>query len=624
MDNCPVSGGRRAVGKRIVKNFFIFFIRFFFRYVCDVENIKIKHCKAAVDTYAQKSIICGLWAAFDNIDAAGDIIPRGAFLKTIKEHPDGFKYCFNHDLRGGIIGKSLLAEERSDGLYVEAKVSDTQLGRDILKLAADGVLNRHSIGFHVVKASPIPTRGYLLEEIELLEGSILSLEPANDRAIVEALKSYQKRGTLFTVPGLPEAFNSDFLQLKNPNKMENKQNRYEEAPALVFIEKSLETFQKKTEKIETMTEKIDSLSEELGKTREEVRELMQKTSEPWMPAAGHGDGLREQLKALAFNPEKETYKITLFKAGETPTLPTTTQNIVEGGAAAAAPFLGHFLGVQYRNIDENLLLSSVTRFLVNAPTIHWVDEVVIGEAKYRKEGEAGGDIQVKYVPKVSSGKSVGAQTKLSYEVLSDVDFLESRIREVLSTELFKKLEKELWEGDTEEASFHGVKNLNIGIPSDLPSSIKSKIKAASYIDVIALAETIIEGRGYKADALFLNPYDYYSIIYADKDTNGNVVNFQLKEALLKSLNVRKSIYVPQGSFLIGSPSVLNLALIHDGGVVIRTGHSGDDLTKRLVTITADLRGHVFIKDKDRGALIFDSFASVLTKIGAKRNTEVAS
>ena len=143
--------------------------------------------KASLEAQPDKRTICGYWSVFGNVDKQGDIMQKGCFTKTLNENPRGFKYCFNHNLYDGVIGKSIVTREDDKGLYVEAKVSDTPLGNYVLTLAQDGVLDRHSIGFSIIKSQDDKGRR-IIQEVRLYEGSILSVEPANDAATVDAIK----------------------------------------------------------------------------------------------------------------------------------------------------------------------------------------------------------------------------------------------------------------------------------------------------------------------------------------------------------------------------------------------------------------------------------------------------
>lgn len=90
-------------------------------------------------------------AAFHNIDDSyfNDIIAPGAFKADLDFFlKEGFVAWQHH--WSSPIGKPVKAEEDTKGLYVEAKISDTSLGRDVKVLLVDEVVKRLSIGFKTI------------------------------------------------------------------------------------------------------------------------------------------------------------------------------------------------------------------------------------------------------------------------------------------------------------------------------------------------------------------------------------------------------------------------------------------------------------------------------------------
>ena len=90
-------------------------------------------------------------AAFDSLDSHSDIIRKGAFTKTIAENLGRMKHLWQHETDKPVGKPESLVEDQKD-LLVTSKISDTQLGRDLLTLMADGVMSENSIGFQTIKS----------------------------------------------------------------------------------------------------------------------------------------------------------------------------------------------------------------------------------------------------------------------------------------------------------------------------------------------------------------------------------------------------------------------------------------------------------------------------------------
>lgn len=81
------------------------------------------------------------------------ILP-GAFSKTLQENVKRVKVLYQHN-QDWPIGLPTKMEENGDGLLVEAKISPTTMGKDVLQLIRDGVLSELSIGFDPIKFTMI-------------------------------------------------------------------------------------------------------------------------------------------------------------------------------------------------------------------------------------------------------------------------------------------------------------------------------------------------------------------------------------------------------------------------------------------------------------------------------------
>ena len=119
-----------------------------------VGNAVIPHehkaFKFNLEDIGESGEFSGYAAVFDEVDTGGDVIEKGAFTKTIQEDFDRIKILSQHQDDELPIGKPLELREDDKGLFIRAKISDTQKGRDIQTLLKDGVLNELSIGYDAV------------------------------------------------------------------------------------------------------------------------------------------------------------------------------------------------------------------------------------------------------------------------------------------------------------------------------------------------------------------------------------------------------------------------------------------------------------------------------------------
>ncbi|EYB67407.1 Phage prohead protease, HK97 family [Deinococcus phoenicis] len=143
-----------------------------------------------------EGIITAYAAAFGNTDSYGDVIQRGAFVKTVSERKDKIKVLYNHDYYSQLpVGKPVSLVEDSYGLLTSTKMSQTQMGQDIYTLAQEGALDSMSIGYSAYKAeypdddaSRQSGIWRVITEAKLYEYSFVPF-PANEGAVITGIKS---------------------------------------------------------------------------------------------------------------------------------------------------------------------------------------------------------------------------------------------------------------------------------------------------------------------------------------------------------------------------------------------------------------------------------------------------
>jgi HK97 family phage prohead protease len=129
------------------------------------------------DVDLENNIVTGYFSIFNIEDDDGDLIQPGAFSKTIAEKGQAgtnrIKHLHQHKTDEVLSKPKLQEDER--GLYFESEIVQTTLGRDVMKLYDNGVLDEHSIGFMPVKEVFDREREVnIIKEIDLWEGSTVT------------------------------------------------------------------------------------------------------------------------------------------------------------------------------------------------------------------------------------------------------------------------------------------------------------------------------------------------------------------------------------------------------------------------------------------------------------------
>lgn len=158
-----------------------------------MENLKFKNFEIQETKSDEKGnlTISGYGAVFGNVDSYGDIIERGAFVKTLSERAGRIAFCYQHDIWNPI-GKIESIEEDNTGLKLTVKLSAAE--HDIQTKVKEGILKEMSIGYRTINSKSEIREGNevnVLTEIKLIEVSLVTVA-ANPLAVIEKMKSEEK------------------------------------------------------------------------------------------------------------------------------------------------------------------------------------------------------------------------------------------------------------------------------------------------------------------------------------------------------------------------------------------------------------------------------------------------
>ena len=135
----------------------------------------------------KQGLFAGYASVYGGVDSYGDTIIEGAYANTIVDRERPVQLRFNHE--AGVIGKWTRMEEDSKGLYVEGELTPGHSkAMDVYASLMHGAISGLSIGYRPVKFTPNQTGGLDLQEISLIEISVVE-SPADLNAQINNIKS---------------------------------------------------------------------------------------------------------------------------------------------------------------------------------------------------------------------------------------------------------------------------------------------------------------------------------------------------------------------------------------------------------------------------------------------------
>lgn len=193
-------------------------------------------------TIQEDGFFSGYLAVFDNVDSHGDVIRKGAFLKTIEAWKLKGKYpaiFWDHN-PSEPIGIFTLMQEDDKGLYVEGwlLIKDVPRAQATYALMKVGAIDGMSIGYitKLFKRDPKTNIRELLE-LELVEGSIVAF-PSNPETLINSVKSKLDEGELPTLPEFEK-----FLRESGFSKSEDEKRARRNALAQRLVGSQLVSFE---------------------------------------------------------------------------------------------------------------------------------------------------------------------------------------------------------------------------------------------------------------------------------------------------------------------------------------------------------------------------------------------
>ena len=154
----------------------------------DVEYKELSFSGLEVKQDGETNVIEGYASVFGNEDHVGDVVERGAFIKSIAERMP--KMLWQHKMDKPI---GVYTEIREDdrGLYVKGKLANTPLGNEVAELARMGAIDSMSIGYSIPQGGAEFDRQNdirLLKQVDLFEISLVTF-PANEQAKIISAKN---------------------------------------------------------------------------------------------------------------------------------------------------------------------------------------------------------------------------------------------------------------------------------------------------------------------------------------------------------------------------------------------------------------------------------------------------
>ena len=459
--------------------------------------------------------------AFGNLDSTGDIIMPSACDKWLaSEMASRVALCYQHEF-DKVIGKITDKGVDDKGLWIEAEVLPTSLGKDVQILLSHGAVKEFSIGYsadeyHYGKTEDADYEIRYLDAITIFEVSPVTIAANPKATLVSTSKSH------------PEAQG-------NETEDENSHKKNIDMPEITLQEKA----EKMQAELKTAVEQANeakaaaaNLSAEISKANESIDNLDKSVKE----LKSENENLRKQLESK----DQKSFDSELLKTLEDNRKSidnfVSSENKQYGTLSfkfTTANITGTSLGIQQDptvHSDKIAALAFYNRFRKverAGNIIEWLEGSDTDNTGYVGEFTA---------PSTANAYSITGKTRqfaklasfieVSQETTDWFNLIYQWARTTGIQRILKKADELIWSGDgndsTAKTHVYGIKTQG----STAFAASGAKYKAATVADVILDAIAQVKKNGFMANTVFV-PFSLEAQIRGLKNASGNYLYNQL-------------------------------------------------------------------------------------------------
>lgn len=279
---------------------------------------------------------------------------------------------------------------------------------------------------------------------------------------------------------------------------------------------------------------------------------------------------------------------------------------VSGGNVPVEQRIGGLNVIASRRVR---LLDIVSKGTATSNVISWVYQSgPEGAAGGTTEGATKNQIDFNLVVASQSVKKRTAYIKVSTEMIGDIDFMESEIRNQLMRELLKDVEAQVYEGDNSGNNLNGILTTATAFSAGV---FALAVDNANSADVLTVAmNQILIANQEPANYILMHPSEVTKLKLIKTSTTDRRYIDRLAliagTLTLDGVPIIPTTLVTGDKYLVGN---FDLATVYDkGSVAINIGLDGNDFTKNMVTVLAEWRGLVIVKNNDRTAFVTGDFS----------------
>ena len=471
--------------------------------------------------------------AFGNVDSYGDIIAEKACDAYLASEDAGrTKLCYQHNMQD-VIGVITAKGVDENGLWFEADILPTTLGKDVAMLMRAGAIDEISIGYytdeyHYEKRADYDRELRILDAITIVEISPVT-RAANPKAVVTDMKSEE-----IIAEENPLTTDKDMEEMKKQLEAIEQKAASAEQRAVAAEQKAAE----KEAELKTAMENIDNLDASIKAQQELIESIQSSMSEKKeMTFAG-------ALKAALVENKERIEKMFAEKSAGS-SVRMDVKMTAEGVSAQAYgtivdPAVGAAPHV------TRAFLAAFGEEVVNGDKAAWLDGTFTNAADYVDELTAAQDSDADANEVIRQFGKIATRLLLSSELKDWMTELYNWAQTEAVEFINDKVDEEIWKGAGNDTN---AKKKIYGLKSQATAFAKvGTYTDATVGDVILDAVAQAKKNGFAANVAIV-PFGIEAELKGIKDKNGNYIYNQLTGAF-GPVRVLPSAVMGEGEILV--------------------------------------------------------------------------
>lgn len=372
------------------------------------------------------------------------------------------------------------------------------------------------------------------------------------------------------------------------------------------------------EDLDAVEKKLDNLlskeSEEYKKITDSIQKQGQALTELKERFGGKEDkelSIQEQI-IKAIEGEKEAYEQLKASKGATMTFTikapasmlTTTNLTPAGNRIARTETEAGRVGFVRRN---PFLLSLVNTGRTNAKVVYWVEMVnEDGTVAMTAEGAVKSQVDWDYVEASAEVKKLTAFTKVSKEMLDDVDNFAQDIQDELTERIALFLDGQILAGDGTGNNLEGI---DANATAFAAGGLANTVDGANKLDALRAGVAQVYRSEFEPGVILLHPDDAASMDL-QKGTDGHYLMPPFVTAggqSVAGIPIVTNTGITVDDFYVADLSKFKVKIRED--INIQIGYDSDDWTKNMVTPLAEMRAVAYIPANHYGAIVKGTFTA---------------